>query len=97
MRKLILATTIATFALTPGTASAVDVCNEAENSWRGGYDITMTDDPNPPAFLRGSQMELGNGDGAGLVNAAEHSPSKVVCTANPSDNGDDNGSGLPPT
>jgi hypothetical protein len=76
-------------------AAGVAVCNEAENSWRGGYDITVTDDPNPPAFLRGEQMALGNDHGAGLVNAAAHSPSKVVCTTDPGDNGDDGGSGLP--
>ncbi len=42
----------------------------------------MTDgpvDPNPPAFLRDSQMRVGNGDGAGLVNAAEHSPALRLC------------------
>jgi hypothetical protein len=78
-------------------ATDVAVCNEAENSWRGGYDITVTNDPNPPAFLRGEQMALGNGHGAGLVNAAEHSPSKVVCSTDPGDTGDGDGggSGLP--
>ncbi len=34
----------------------VNVCNEAENSWHGGYVVTDGPvDPNPPAFLRGSQ------------------------------------------
>ena len=59
-------------------AAAVTVCNEAENSHRGGY--TVTDgivDPNPPAFLRGSQMRLG--DGEGLLNAAQHSPALREC------------------
>ena len=31
-------------------------------------------DPLPRAFPRGSQMRVGNGNGAGLENAAEHSP-----------------------
>jgi hypothetical protein len=104
-RKLVIvaAGAIAAVGFVPSAAHAakpatdVAVCNEAENSWRGGYDITVTNDPNPPAFLRGSQMALGNGHGAGLVNAAEHSPAKVVCVSNPGDNGDDGGSGLPAT
>ncbi len=36
-------------------------------------------DPNPPAFLRGSQMRVGNGNGNGLENAAEHSPALRLC------------------
>ena len=43
-----------------------------------GYEVTGCPvDPNPPAFLRGSQMKVGNG--AGLVNAAEHSPALRLC------------------
>ena len=87
-RRLSLAALAATFALTalPGaatakpaaSASAPIVCNEAENSWRGGYEVTGGPvDPNPPAFLRGSQMKVGNG--GGLVNAAEHSPALRLC------------------
>jgi hypothetical protein len=45
-------------------------------------------DPNPPAFLRGSQMRVGNSHGAGLINAAEHSPALRTC--GPTD-GDDSG------
>ena len=42
------------------------ICNEAENSHRGGYTVSGgIVDPNPPAFLRGSQMRVGNGNGAG--------------------------------
>jgi hypothetical protein len=67
----------------PAVASAddgVSVCNEAENSPRGGYVVTGGPvDPNPPAFLRGSQMRVGNGKGAGLENAAEHSPALRLC------------------
>lgn len=67
----------------PGVASAddgVSVCNEAENSPRGGYVVTDGPvDPVPPAFLRGSQMRVGDGNGAGLENAAEHSPALRVC------------------
>jgi hypothetical protein len=67
----------------PAVASAddgVSVCNEAENSPRGGYVVTDGPvDPVPPAFLRGSQMRVGNGNGAGLENAAEHSPALRVC------------------
>ena len=84
-RKLNLAACAAILALAalPAAAGATDtdttVCNEAENSPRGGYVVTDGPvDPNPPAFLRGSQMEVGNGN-AGLVNAAEHSPALRLC------------------
>lgn len=65
----------------PSSAQAgVNVCNEAENSHRGGYVVTGGPvDPVPPAFLRGSQMRVGNGHGAGLVNAAERSPALRTC------------------
>jgi hypothetical protein len=69
----------AAHAAKPDTGGAL-VCNEAENSWRGGYEVTGGPvDPNPPAFLRGSQMLVGNGHGAGLVNAAERSPALRLC------------------
>jgi hypothetical protein len=82
-RKLNLAAGAAILALAalPAAAGAeTDVCNEAENSWQGGYVVTDGPvDPNPPAFLRGSQMQVGNGNGDGLVNAAEQSPALRVC------------------
>jgi hypothetical protein len=69
----------AAHAAQPDTSGAL-VCNEAENSWQGGYSVTGDPvDPNPPAFLRGSQMAVGDGHGAGLVNAAEHSPALRLC------------------
>jgi hypothetical protein len=97
MRKLILALAAAgaVAAVVPAAASAdpgvspVAVCNEAENSWHGGYTVAPGVDPNPPAFLRGEQMRLGNGHGAGLVNAAERSPALAVC----GDTGGDTGGG----
>ena len=74
--------TVAAVAI-PAVASAddgVSVCNEAENSPRGGYVVTDGPvDPVPPAFLRGSQMRVGNGHGPGLEDAAEHSPALRVC------------------
>lgn len=78
-------------AAVPATSSAdsrVAVCNEAENSFRGGYVITETTDPRPPASLRGEQMRLGNGHGVGLVNAAAHSPALVVCDGSGAGGGD---------
>jgi hypothetical protein len=67
-------------------SSSTPVCNEAENSPQGGYTVNGGPiDPNPPAFLRGSQMRVGNGHGAGLVNAAEHSPALRTC--GPTDDG----------
>jgi hypothetical protein len=60
--------------------TGVSVCNEAENSWQGGYTVTGDPvDPNPPAFLRGSQKRVGNGHGVGLENAAAHSPALRLC------------------
>ena len=93
-RKFTLAAMSAALVLVavPATAPAKpkpagDVCNEAENSWRGGYEVTGDPvDPNPPARLLGSQMLVGNGHGAGLVNAAEHSPALRLC--GPEDGGD---------
>ena len=79
--KLTLAMAAATFTLAvlPATADATDVCNEAENSHRGGYTVNGGPvDPNPPAFLRGSQMRVGKGN-EGLVNAALHSPALRTC------------------
>ena len=89
MRKLALAATTAvlTLAALPSAATATDVCNEAENSWQGDYEMTETSDPRPPAFLRGKQMVLGNGKGKGLVHAAERSPSKEICSGGGGDGG----------
>jgi hypothetical protein len=69
-------------AAAPASAGApttgVAICNEAENSWQGGYVVSGgIVDPNPPAFLRGEQMRVGNG--AGLLNAAQHSPALREC------------------
>ena len=103
MRRLSLAVLAATVVLTavPGAASAKPVksdsivCNEAENSWQGGYTVTGDPvDPNPPARLLGSQMRVGNGHGAGLVNAAEHSPALRLCgPENDGGGGGDDGGG----
>jgi hypothetical protein len=91
-RNLTLAAVTAVLAagVVPSAAGATSVCNEAENSWQGGYTVTGDPvDPNPPAFLRGSQMRVGNGHGKGLVNAAEHSPALRTC--GPGDGGGDTG------
>jgi hypothetical protein len=66
-------------ALAPASQAAI-VCNEAENSHRGGYEVIGgTVDPVPPAFLRGSQMRVGNDNSAGLDNAADRSPALRQC------------------
>jgi hypothetical protein len=100
MRIATLTAAAAALALAPAAAVAapaapadsVSVCNEAENSPRGGYVVTGgPEDPNPPAFLRGSQMRVGNGHGAGLVHAAERSPALRLC--GPEDDGSGDGGG----
>jgi hypothetical protein len=100
MRKLTLALAAAGLiaAAVPAGATAsqtspVAVCNEAENSWHGGYTVAPGVDPNPPAFLRGEQMRLGHGHGAGLVHAAERSPALAVCGDTRGDTGGDDGGG----
>jgi hypothetical protein len=69
------------------------VCNEAENSFQGGYTVAPGTDPNPPAFLRGEQMAVGQGHGAGLVNAAGQSPALALCGGGAGSTGGDGGDG----
>jgi len=65
-------------ALAPA-GQAATVCNEAENSHLGGYVVSGgTVDPAPPAFLRGSQMKVGNDNAQGLDNAADRSPARPL-------------------
>jgi hypothetical protein len=65
-------------------AGAATVCNEAENSARGGYSVSGgIVDPVPPAFLRGSQMRVGNDGSAGLKHAADVSPALRQCGTPP--------------
>ena len=90
-RKLTIGLGVAalTAAFAPAAHADTTVCNEAENSHRGGYEVTGDlVDPAPPAFLRGSQMKIG--DGAGVVNAAERSPALRACAP---EDGDDDGGG----
>jgi hypothetical protein len=65
--------------------AAQAVCNEAEASWQGGYTVTGSQDPNPPARLYGGPgqaMAVGNGQlNSGLVNAAGQSPALALCGA----------------
>lgn len=82
-------------ALAPA-AQAATVCNEAENSHRGGYEVSGgIVDPVPPAFLRGSQMRVGNGDSKGLNNAADRSPALRQCSPDDGNGGDGGGGDLP--
>jgi len=92
-----LCTVALSAALAPAaSADDIAVCNEAENSPRGGYVVNGGPvDPVPPAFLRGSTMKVG--DGAGLVNAAEHSPALRTCAPQGSDDGGGDGGGGGPT
>jgi hypothetical protein len=72
-------------ALAPA-GQAATVCNEAENSYRDGYVVSGgIEDPVPPAFLRGSEMRVGNDEAGGLDNAADVSPALRQCE--PADGG----------
>jgi hypothetical protein len=69
---------LAAFAPAVQADDPVTVCNQAENSYRGGYQLTDGPvDPTPPAFHRGEPMALGNG--VGLEHAAEVSPALREC------------------
>lgn len=69
---------LAISAIPAATASAdVVVCNEAQSSWQGTWDATGSTDPLPPARHKDAAMPVGRG--AGLVNAAGHSPALAVC------------------
>jgi hypothetical protein len=98
-RNLTLAATAAALALAvlPSAAKATDVCNEAENSYRGGYTVSGDPvDPNPPARLLGgpgNQMRVGNGKGKGLENAAFHSPALRTCGEGDGSGGNGGGGG----
>jgi hypothetical protein len=84
-------------ALAPA-GQAATVCNEAENSHRGGYEVSGgIVDPVPPAFLRGSQMRVGNDDSAGLDHAADRSPALRQCAPEGDGDGDGGGGGDLPT
>jgi hypothetical protein len=88
-----LGVTAAPAAMAAPPAQTTPVCNEAENSFQGGYTVAPGVDPNPPAFLRGEQMRVGQGHGAGLVNAASHSPALAVCGDGGSTGGDGGSTG----
>jgi hypothetical protein len=95
-----LGVTAAPAALAAPPAQTTPVCNEAENSFQGGYTVAPGVDPNPPAFLRGEQMAVGQGHGAGLVNAAGNSPALAVCgdagtTGGDGGSGSGDGGGMP--
>lgn len=96
-RILPLAAAAALAAAAPASAApptGTSVCNEAENSFQGGYAVTGSPvDPNPPAFLRGSQMRVGNGHGQGLYGASLRSPALRTC--GPADGGGGGGGGDP--
>lgn len=90
-----LGATAAPAAVAAPPTSNPPVCNEAENSFQGGYTVAPGTDPNPPAFLRGEQMAVGQGHGAGLVNAAGHSPALAVCGDGGGSAGDGGGGVMP--
>ena len=84
-------------ALAPASQAST-VCNEAENSHRGGYSVSGgIVDPVPPAFLRGSQMRVGNDKSRGLEHAADRSPALRQCGPSGGGGGGGGGGGDLPT
>ena len=75
----------ATSSAEPGSYPAA--CNEAQSSPRGVLTVTDLTDPNPPARHKDAAMQVGNGHGAGLVNAAEQSPALALCDTGDDDDG----------
>ena len=89
---------VAYFAALAPAGQAATVCNEAENSHRGGYEVSGgIVDTKPPARLRGSQMRVGNYMSKGLLNAADHSPALRQCGPDDGDGGGGGGGGDLPT
>jgi hypothetical protein len=78
---MVVAALVAAAPAQAGQSSTVPVCNQAENSFRGDYNLGSSSDPTPPAFNRGLQMEIGSG--AGVVRAAQVSPALAVCESAP--------------
>jgi hypothetical protein len=76
---LVVAALVAAAPAQAGQSSTVPVCNQAENSFRGDYNLGYGSDPTPPAFNRGLQMQIGNG--AGVGRAADASPALAVCVS----------------
>ena len=80
-------------ALAPASQAAT-VVNQAENSHRGGYEVSGgIEDPVPPAFLRGSQMRVGNDNARGLDIAADRSPALRQAVPEDGDGGGGGGGG----
>jgi hypothetical protein len=73
----------ALFVSAPAHATETMVCNEAQSSPRGTLVVTGSTDPSTPARHRDAAMLVGNGNGAGLVNAAAHSPALADCSPTP--------------
>ena len=73
----------AAWTAVPAASASADmiVCNEAQSSWQGVLDASGSTDPLPPARHKDAAMEVGQGHGKGLLNAADNSPALAVCSA----------------
>ena len=76
--RLVLLGAIATLAVAAPTASAQQVCNQATPHSLGGELVATDGDPTPPARYQ-QNLKAHPGQGAGLVNAASHSPALSLC------------------
>ena len=102
--RAVLAGGVTTLALAPAAIGAppsaqsgVSVCNEAASAQKGDLSVGGgTVDPNPPARYLTDRWALGNGNGQGLVNAADNSPALRQCGVPAPPPGDGSGGGVYP-
>ena len=73
---MVVAALVAAAPAQAGQSPNTPVCNQAENSFRGDYDLGSATDPTPPAFNRGLQMTVGAN-----ARAAAASPALSGCQA----------------
>ena len=93
------AVSVASMAALAPASHATTVCNQAENSHKGGDWVVVdgTADSNPAPARSGSPMKVGNDKARGLDTAADRSPSIARCgqpDSGGSSGGDNGGGGL---
>ena len=75
------AVSVASMAALAPASHATTVCNQAENSHKGGDWVVVdgTADSNPAPARKGTPMKVGNDSARGLQIAADRSPALARC------------------